>query len=191
MKNMNWFKFLGLVLIGVTFAGCSDSFNDIVLGVEETEGREIQIDSGGDAFVETRDGQRLYRDESGEFTSETPLPDPTPTPEEVSEASLIPFALVVLLALMMTACNMSRITIEGDVTTFNNEGGTKANATAQISGYSRGGVQDGKSSEGSKSEDENWTDAIGGGEVSANTAVGDGDASQEVVDDAEELSGEE
>jgi len=196
MKNWNWMKVLLLAVVTCCmFSGCSDSFNDIVLGVDETEGREIQIDSGGDAFIETRDGQKLYRDESGEFTSETPLPDPTPTPEVVSEANLAPFALVVLLSLLFTGCTtVNNVNPGGGLfsyVSFSSDSGTKANASASVSGYNRGGVNDTKAAEGPIDGGENWTDSQGGGEVSANTAVGESEASQEVADDPEEVAPEE
>lgn len=190
MKIIDWIKVLALVLVSsIFFTGCGD----LDLSEDRRSGEIFVQDTNGDTVLEdVRTGEQRPVPDTLQMDMEMQELEEDANDEEdvleVSEASLSPLAFLLMVAFLMSGCmTWNKVDIAGNVESldFDSESGSKANATAQITGYSRGGVQDGAASEGGTSTDENWTDAVGGGEVSANTAVGESEASQEVKEEEE------
>jgi hypothetical protein len=168
---------LGLLAI-LLFAGCS--YRD-----EDQSGVEIRTrDASGNIVLENivTGEQRELPDTLTEALIEAEA-EATPDPNQSGLGGLLGILLVLSLASGCVTRNEVQ-TGPFSVVNFESDSGTKANANAQITGYSRGGIQEGSASEGSTSEDENWTDAVGGGEVAANTDVGGGDDTQGIEEPA-------
>jgi len=133
-------------------------------------------------------------------------PTPTPNPdsdeeeedeedeeeEEVAVANLHPLFVLLLVSFAMTGCTTVNNVKSGpfSLVRLESDSGTKANANASVLLGTRS-VIDGQASEGSTTDGQNWLDTQGGGEVAANTAVGDSEASQEVAEAQEEASNED
>jgi len=163
---------LGL-LATILFAGCSDSFNDMVLGNDSSDDSNIQIDNenGGQAYITTDDGRR-YRDEDGGFTREEPLPvvEPTatPAPDEAGLGGLLGVLLVMSLA---SGCvNTGK---DGAAFVF------RPNLSPNLSLYSsRSDVGSNAAMDDGQTDDRARIDTDGGGSATANTDVGQGDGDQ-------------
>lgn len=97
--------------------------------------------------------------------------------------------LCVVCCLLFPGClKTTEVVIHGGNNTLNVDQGLDAQASLELSNnmqgqiYGRGSVMDGQASKGSATDGENWTDAAGGGQVSAqaNTDIGPGDGDQTV-----------